>query len=109
MATPRSPKSFQPLLSVSQHSDVLINLHEKTGKWTYGDFYTGFSKRLNKDLMVKMVDLTKYPLKKSSLETEIAILQKLKTSPYIVQFMEYQYYPKSLVITTENYNGGNLR
>ena len=106
-----SPKkdSFQPRVPVSQNDHVMINLNEKVGKWTYGDYYKGSSKKLGKDLMVKMVDLTKYPLKQKSLETEIALLKKHKSCPYIVEFMEYKYYQKTLVIVTESYNSGDLK
>jgi len=106
-----SPKkdNFQPRIPVSANDHVLINLNEKVGKWTYGDYYKGTSKKLNKDLMVKMVDLTKYPLKQKSLETEIALLKKLKSCPYVVEFMEYKYYQKTLVIVTESYNAGDLK
>jgi len=100
---------FQPRVPVSQREHVLINLKEKVGTWTYGDYYKGTSKTLGKEFMVRMVDITKFPLKQKNLETEINLLQKLKTCPYVAEFMEYKYYEKTLVIVTDSYNRGDLR
>ena len=108
MTTPKS-EGFKPRIFVSQRDDVFINLNEKIGKWTYGDYFKGSSKSLGRELMVKIIDLNKFPLKKKCLETEINILKKLKSTPYIVEFMEYKYYEKTLVIVTELSNGGDLR
>jgi len=101
--------SFQPRVPVSKTDHVMINLKEKVGTWTYGDYYRGTSKKNNKDYMVRMVDITKFPLKQKNLETEIGLLQKLKTCPYAAEFMEYKYYEKTLVIVTDSYNRGDLR
>ena len=102
-------KGFKPLVSLSASEDVLINFNERLGPWTYGYYFKGTSKSLNKEVMVKVVDMKKFPLSKEHLDNEIALLKKLQGNNYIVKFAEYKFYQNTLTIVTDVCNKGNLR
>jgi len=102
-------KGFKPLVSLSASEDVLINFNERLGPWTYGHYFKGQSKSLNKDVMVKVVDMKKFPLSKEHLDKEIELLKKLQGNNYVVQFAEYKFYQNTLTIVTDICNKGNLR
>lgn len=104
-----SNSQFKPLAALSSQDDVLINFNERLGEWTYGLFYMGYSKSQNKKVMVKVIDLKKFPLQKSCLDAEISILKKLQSNNYVTKFVEYKYYKNTLTIVTDLCNQGNLK
>ena len=108
MTTARN-KGFKPLIALSNKDDVLIDFNQRIGEWAYGSLYKGYVKNQNKKVMVKVIDLKKFPLPKSCLDTEVTLLKKLQGNKYIVKFADYRYYENTLTITTDICNKGNLR
>jgi len=102
-------KGFKPLVALSNQDDVLIDFNQKIGEWAYGFLYKGYSKNQNKKVMVKVVDLKKFPLPKSCLDTEVTLLKKLQNNKYVVKFAEYRFYENTLTLTTDICNKGSLR
>jgi len=102
-------QGFKPLISLSSNDDVVINFNERLGQWTYGALYKGYSRSLSKDVMVKVVDLKKFPLTKAHLDTEVNLLKKLQNNNYVVKFAEFKFYQNTLTLVTDICNHGNLR
>jgi len=100
---------FKPLITLSTNEDVIINFNERLGQWTYGFLYKGVSRSLNKDVMVKVVDLKKFPLTKAHLDTEVNLLKKLQSNNHVVKFAEFKFYQSTLTLVTDVCNHGNLR
>lgn len=101
--------AFRPLLSFGDTDDILIDFTQRFGQWSHGTYLKGYSKTHQKNVMVKVIDTAKFPLPKSTLDLEIAFLQRFSSNPYVVKMLEHKYLDTNLTVAIEICNKGNLR